>query len=216
MRYTIAFDKTGTLTYGSLEVCDIIPFEEKLDEAALLSMAASAESRSEHPLGKAISACAEKRGIPVAEPDTFSMTAGKGVCARVEGKTLLCGNETFLSDYGVTVDRATSTTLERLRAQGKASILVAEGNRCIGVVAMSDVLRPEAGDIVKRLHDMETNIVLLTGDNQMTADHFASQVDIRQVRAGCSRRKRLAASTISKMPDGRCVWWEMVSTMFLR
>ncbi|MDE6016281.1 MAG: cation-translocating P-type ATPase [Acetatifactor sp.] len=180
---TIAFDKTGTLTRGCLEVSDIIPLEDGLDETVLLSMAASVEARSEHPLGKAISACAEKRGIVAAEPDTFSMTAGKGVCAQVEGKTLLCGNETFLSDHGAQVDRAVSTTLERLRSQGKASILVAEGNRCIGVVAMSDVLRDEAGEIVKRLHDMDTDIVLLTGDNQMTADHFASQVGIRQVRA---------------------------------
>lgn len=180
---TIAFDKTGTLTHGRLEVSDIIPFEEKLDETDLLSMAASAESRSEHPLGRAISACAGKRGIPAVEPDTFSMAAGKGVCAQVEGKTLLCGNETFLSDHGIAVSGAVSATLERLRSQGKASILVAEGNRCIGVVAMSDVLRDEARDIVKRLHDMDTDIVLLTGDNQMTADHFAGQVGIRQVRA---------------------------------
>lgn len=180
---TIAFDKTGTLTYGRLEVSNVISFEEKLDEAALLSMTASAEARSEHPLGKAIVACAREKGIYVAEPDTFSMTAGKGVCAQVGENTLLCGNETFLSDHGVAIDEAVSSALERLRSQGKASILVAKDKRCVGVVAMSDVLRPEAVDIVKRLHDMETNIVLLTGDNQKTADHFASQVGIRQVRA---------------------------------
>lgn len=180
---TIAFDKTGTLTYGRLEVSDIIPFGEELDKPALLSLAASAEVRSEHPLGKAIVACAQERGITVAEPDTFSMTAGKGVRAQTRGRTLLCGNETFLSDHSIVIDRAVSSTLERLRSQGKASILVAEGDCCIGVVAMSDVLRPEAASIVKRLHDMDTNIVLLTGDNQKTADHFAGQVGIRQVRA---------------------------------
>lgn len=196
---TIAFDKTGTLTHGRLEVSDIISFEEKTDETLLLSMAASAEARSEHPLGKAISDCAQKRGIPVAEPDTFSMIAGKGVCARVEGKTLLCGNETFLSDHEVTVDGAVSTTLERLRSQGKASVLVAEGNRCIGVVAMSDVLRDEAGDIVKRLHDMDTNIVLLTGDNQMTADYFANRVGIRQVRAQLLPEEKV--SSINELQD---------------
>lgn len=180
---TIAFDKTGTLTYGRLEVSDVISFEEKLDEAALLSMTASAEARSEHPLGKAVVACAREKGIYVAEPDTFSMTAGKGVCAQVGENTLLCGNEAFLSDHGVAIDEAVSSALEQLRSQGKASILVAKDKRCVGVVAMSDVLRPEAVGIVKRLHDMETNIVLLTGDNQKTADHFASQVGIRQVRA---------------------------------
>ena len=75
------------------------------------------------------------------------------------------------------------TTLEDLRTQGKASILVAEGTACIGVVAMSDVLRPEARGMVDRLHGMNTNIVLLTGDNQKTADYFARQVGIQQVRA---------------------------------
>lgn len=180
---TIAFDKTGTLTYGRLEVSDIIPFGRGLDEQALLSMTASAEVKSEHPLGKAIVACARERAVPVLDTNEFHMTAGKGVQAQVDGKNLLCGNETFLSDYGITISGEVSSTLEQLRSQGKASILAADGERCIGVVAMSDVLRPEAGEIVKRLHDMNTGIVLLTGDNQKTADHFATQVGIRQVRA---------------------------------
>lgn len=196
---TIAFDKTGTLTYGRLEVSDIISFGDDLDEQALLSMAASAEVKSEHPLGKAIVSYARERAVPVLNPNTFHMTAGKGVQAQVDGKILLCGNETFLSDHGVAVGGAVSSTLERLRSQGKASILVADGNRCIGVVAMSDVLRPEAGDIVRRLHDMSTDIVLLTGDNQKTADHFASQVSIRQVRAQLLPEEKV--SNISKLQD---------------
>lgn len=196
---TIAFDKTGTLTYGRLEVSDIIPFGYGLDEQALLSMAASAEVKSEHPLGKAIVSCARKRAVPVLDPTTFHMTAGKGVQAQVDGKNLLCGSETFLSDYGVSIDGAISSTLERLRSQGKASILVADEDGCIGVVAMSDVLRPEAGDIVKRLHDMNTDIVLLTGDNQKTADHFAGQVGIRQVRAQLLPEEKVGS--ISKLQD---------------
>ena len=196
---TIAFDKTGTLTYGRLEVSDIIPFGSGLEEPALLSLAASAEAKSEHPLGKAIVACARERAIPILDPNTFHMAAGKGVRAQVDGKNLLCGNETFLSDYGVTISGKVSSTLERLRSQGKASILVADGNRCIGVVAMSDVLRPEAGEIVKRLHDMNTGIVLLTGDNQKTADHFASQVGIRQVRAQLLPEEKVGS--INKLQD---------------
>ena len=196
---TIAFDKTGTLTYGRLEVSDIIPFGSGLEEPALLSLAASAEAKSEHPLGKAIVACARERAVPILDPNTFHMAAGKGVRAQVDGKNLLCGNETFLSDYGVTISGKVSSTLERLRSQGKASILVADGNRCIGVVAMSDVLRPEAGEIVKRLHDMNTGIVLLTGDNQKTADHFASQVGIRQVRAQLLPEEKVGS--INKLQD---------------
>lgn len=196
---TIAFDKTGTLTYGRLEVSDIIPFGSGLDEQALLSMTASAEVKSEHPLGKAIVACARERAVPVLDPNEFHMTAGKGVQAQVDGKNLLCGNETFLSDYGITISGEVSSTLEQLRSQGKASILAADGERRIGVVAMSDVLRPEAGEIVKRLHDMNTGIVLLTGDNQKTADHFATQVGIRQVRAQLLPEEKV--SSINELQD---------------
>lgn len=196
---TIAFDKTGTLTYGRLEVSDIIPFGSGLDEQALLSIAASAEAKSEHPLGKSIVACARERAIPVLDSNDFRMTAGKGVRAQVDGKNLLCGNEKFLSDHGVAIDEEISSALERLRSQGKASILVADGDCCIGVVAMSDVLRPEAGEIVKRLHDMNTNIVLLTGDNQKTADHFARQVGIQQIRAQLLPEEKVGS--IGKLQD---------------
>ena len=134
-------------------------------------------------MGKAIVAYAQEQGIQVAEPESFSMIAGKGVRAQVGENMLLCGNEAFLSDHGVAIDKSVSATLEHLRSQGKASILVADQSCCVGVVAMSDVLRPEAGDIVKKLHGMDTNIVLLTGDNRRTAHHFANQVGIQQVRA---------------------------------
>lgn len=197
---TIAFDKTGTLTYGRLEVSDIVPFDSGLDERALLSMAASAELKSEHPLGKAIVSCARERSLSISDPDGFRMTTGKGVQAQVDGKNLLCGNEAFLSEYNVTISKPVSAALERLRSQGKASILVAEGNRCIGIVAMSDVLRPEAEGIVKRLHNMDTDIVLLTGDNQRTADHFASQVGIRQVRAQLLPEEKV--SSINDLQNG--------------
>lgn len=180
---TIAFDKTGTLTYGRLEVSDIMSFDPEIDEDTLLSLTASAEAKSEHPLGKAIVAHAKKCNVAILESDVFKMTAGKGIYAEVDGKKLLCGNENFLLNHSVETNYVIQTTLEDLRTQGKASILVAEGTKCIGVVAMSDVLRPEAKGMVDRLHGMNTNIVLLTGDNQKTADYFARQVGIQQVRA---------------------------------
>lgn len=180
---TIAFDKTGTLTYGRLEVCDIISFDPKISEDTLLSLAASAEAKSEHPLGKAIVAYAKNCNITVLESDCFKMTAGKGIYAEVDGKKLLCGNENYLLNYGVEINVIVRSMLEELRAQGKASVLVADDSACIGVLAMSDVLRPEAKNMVERLHSMNTNIVLLTGDNQKTADYFARQVGIRQISA---------------------------------
>ena len=180
---TIAFDKTGTLTCGRLEVSDVLSFEESLTEEELLTLAASAEARSEHPLGKAIAARAREEDLPLQESQNFRMTAGRGICAEVSGRSLLCGNETFLLENGAVIDAAIHGALEKLRLEGKASILVAEGGRCIGAIALSDVLRPEARDMVSRLEAMHTRAVLLTGDNRKTADYFAKQVGISEVRA---------------------------------
>lgn len=180
---TIAFDKTGTLTYGRLDVSDIISFEENISETELLALAASAEARSEHPLGKAIVAHAAAKGVTLTEAEDFKMTAGKGILAEVSGRRLICGNEKFLTENGASIGQKVQAALERLRTQGKASILVADGRKCIGVIALADVLRPEAKDMVSRLADMDTRTVLLTGDHQKTADYFAKQVGISGVRA---------------------------------
>ena len=179
----IAFDKTGTLTYGRLDVSDIISFDENVSERELLALAASAEARSEHPLGKAIVAYAAAEGVTLTEAEDFKMTAGKGILAKVSGHRLICGNEKFLVENGASIGQKVQSALERLRTQGKASILVADGRKCIGVIALSDVLRPEAKDMVSRLADMDTRTVLLTGDHQKTADYFAKQVGISGVRA---------------------------------
>ena len=179
----IAFDKTGTLTYGRLDVSDIISFDENVSERELLALAASAEARSEHPLGKAIVAYAAAEGVTLTEAEDFKMTAGKGILAEVSGRRLVCGNEKFLVENGASIGQKVQSALERLRTQGKASILVADGRKCIGVIALSDVLRPEAKDMVSRLADMDTRTVLLTGDHQKTADYFAKQVGISGVRA---------------------------------
>lgn len=180
---TIAFDKTGTLTYGHLEVSDVLPFLEGMSSDTLLSLAASVESKSEHPLGKAIVECAKQKEIPVVESTSFKMTAGRGVAAEINGRALLCGSERFLEENRITLTTTIAATLERLRTEGKASILVAEGTQCIGILALSDVLRPEAKNMVERLNAMHTQIVLLTGDNQKTADYFAGQAGITEIRA---------------------------------
>lgn len=180
---TIAFDKTGTLTYGRLEVSDVISFDSSLTEKELLTVTASAEAKSEHPLGKAIVARAKEQSLPLTESVDFKMAAGRGISAKVSGRSLLCGNEKYLLEHSVTIEGQVHGTLEKLRTEGKASILVAGNNVCIGVIALSDVLRPEAKDMVSRLSAMRTSAVLLTGDNRKTADYFAKQVGISEVRA---------------------------------
>lgn len=180
---TIAFDKTGTLTYGKLEVSDIISFDDALNEDNLLALTASAEAKSEHPLGKAIVTYAKKKNIGIVESENFQMIAGKGIYSEVSGEKLLCGSEKYLLRNGVLISDIIYSELERLRSQGKASILVAVSGICMGVVALSDVLRPTAKEMVERLSAMDTKTVLLTGDNKKTASYFADQVGITEVRA---------------------------------
>ena len=179
----IAFDKTGTLTCGRLAVSDILPLDSSISEEKLLEMAASAELKSEHPLAKAIISFAEEREMILTEPEVFRMMAGRGVYAELSGKKVLCGSERFLEEQGVAADRETRNFLERLRVQGKASLLVAEEGRCIGIIALSDVLRPEAEEMIRQLHDMRVRTVLLTGDNRKTAAYFAEQAGITEARA---------------------------------
>lgn len=180
---TIAFDKTGTLTYGMLSVSDIIPVRTGISESELISVTASAEQKSEHPVGKAVCAYAADNNIEYSECTDFKMAAGKGVSAQVRGKQVFCGNEKYLRGCGIEIGSATAEILSVLRGQGKASVITADRQGCIGIVALSDVLRPEAADIVKQLDRMRTKTVLLTGDNKKAADYFAAQAGISEVRA---------------------------------
>lgn len=180
---TIAFDKTGTLTYGHLEVSDVAVIDSDINEKEFLSLVASAESRSEHPLGKAIVEGAKKKGIEIKESADFRMFSGKGIGTVVDSKALLCGSERFIRENGINIDAKAVDALERFRSEGKASILVAMDGRVIGLVALSDVIKEEAKDMVSRLSAMDTKTVLLTGDNKKAADYFASKIGITEVRA---------------------------------
>ncbi len=200
----IAFDKTGTLTYGRLDVSDVLSFDATLTPDALLALTASAEAKSEHPLGKAVVARARAAGLTLTESSSFSMTAGRGVCAQVDGRRLLCGNERFLEENGASVNREAQEALRRLREEGKASILVADAGRCVGLIALADVLRPEARDMVAQLESMHTRAVLLTGDNRRAADYFARQAGITQVRAELLPEDKVQAIEALKA-EGRTV-----------
>lgn len=180
---TITFDKTGTLTYGKLQVSDIISFDEKMDSNDILRMAASAEAKSEHPLGKAIVNEGINKKIDVIFSSDFKMTTGKGIMAVVAGRKMLCGNERFLTENGIAVNKEISDTTAGFRNEGKATILVAEENACIGIIALTDMLRPEAEMVIKQLTEMGTKTVLLTGDNKRTADYFSSKAGISEVYA---------------------------------
>ena len=180
---TIAFDKTGTLTYGRLEVSDVIVIDSDMQEDEFLSLVASAESRSEHPLGKAIVEGARIRKIEIRESEDFKMLSGRGIEAVVDSESVLCGSERFIRENEINIGEKALHALEKFRSEGKASILVAVKGRVIGIVALSDVIKEDAKNMVSKLSAMNTKTVLLTGDNKKTATYFASKIGIVEVRA---------------------------------
>ncbi len=203
---TIAFDKTGTLTYGKLQVSDLLSFQTSVKEEELLRLAASAEAKSEHPLGKAIVAYAVEKGISLVETDSFQMQGGRGISAGVSGRKLFCGNEKYMLQNGIEIPGAVEKELERLRMQGKASVLVGEGDTggvCLGLLALSDLLRPQAGEVVGKLAQMGTGTVLLTGDNPRTAAYFAAQAGITDIKAGLLPEEKVECVARMQEQGGR-------------
>ena len=180
---TIVFDKTGTLTYGKLEVTDVFPFSETITKDELLLLAAAAESKSEHPLGKSVMEYAKENQLILPSVENFQMQAGRGIEGDVDGKHIICGNEDFLSTKNIFCDEQMKQVLQQYQNQGKASILIACQDDCIGVIALSDVLRPESDQIISQLDAMNVQSVLLTGDNKRAANHFAKKTGIKNIHA---------------------------------
>jgi len=179
----IAFDKTGTLTHGNLTVSEVISFDPDMMENDLLSLTASVEAHSEHPLGKAIVSHARGQGLALQPIVDFNMIPGKGISAALNDSKVLCGNSSWMEENGVALSGNINASLERLRGQGKAAVLVSLGGICKGIVALSDTLRDTAKNMVQELKKTNTGAVLLTGDHKQTADHYAQQVGIETVYA---------------------------------
>ena len=179
----VAFDKTGTLTHGSLIVSDAVSFDPGMKPDELLAMAASVEALSEHPLAKAIVAQAKGKGLKTQNAGSFKMIPGKGVSASLGKRSLLCGNASFLSENGVEIHETAQEDLDRFRAQGKATLLVSENGKCVGLLALSDTLRDDAKIMVEKLKSVRTDAILLTGDHRQTADYFADMVGIKDVHS---------------------------------
>lgn len=201
---TIAFDKTGTLTYGKLEVSEVTSFGS-MDSDTLLKLAASAEAKSEHPLGKAITNYAKSKNMELFDCDVFRMTAGKGIYAEVGGHRLYCGNEKYLAENGISLTNEVSEKAAQFRNEGKASVLAAENGSIIGIIALSDVLRPEAKEMVGKLNALGTKTVLLTGDHKKTADYFAGKVGISEVRADLLPEEKVANITALEKSGAVCM-----------
>jgi len=184
----VVFDKTGTLTRGEPEVTDIVAVGERT-AAAILRLAASAERGSEHPLGRAIVKAAQNKGLVLADPEQFRAFGGFGIGAVVEGHQVAVGNLRMMENAGLALEELPEEVL-RLQNEGKTVMIVASGPvdalapaRPLGLIAVADTLKPGARETIAELRLLGLDIVMMTGDNQCTADAIARQVGIERVVA---------------------------------
>jgi Cu+-exporting ATPase len=177
----IILDKTGTITKGQPELTDVVT-ASGFDEAEVLRLAASAERRSEHPLGEAIVDGARARGLDLSEPIDFQAITGHGIEARTEGRTVLLGNRKLMRDRGIEFG-ALWGEATRLSDDGKTPMFVAVDGRAAGIIAVADTVKEDSVAAVRALHRLGLEVVMITGDNERTARAIARQVGIERVLA---------------------------------
>lgn len=183
---TVVFDKTGTLTFGRPEVQSIVPVDGSTSDE-VLDLAAAAELRSEHPLGKAILAYARSQGRPVTEPEHFAYTPGRGIAAQVSGTSVLVGNKAWMEDKNVAFP---ATLFDGVGAASE--VFVARDRRLLGAVAVADTVRPEAKRAIEALHAMGMRTVLLTGDASPVAHAVGRALGIQSIEAELLPQDKLA------------------------
>ncbi|MEN6519551.1 MAG: heavy metal translocating P-type ATPase [Armatimonadota bacterium] len=178
---TVVLDKTGTLTKGEPElvVTAVLP---GVNETELLRLVASAEARSEHPLGEAIVHGAEARKIPLSPVESFSSLTGEGIEAVVSGRNVLAGNRNLMAGRNVPLDELDKRANE-LSSEGKTPVFAAIDGKPAGVLAIADTLKENSALAVRALHNLGLEVAMITGDNQKTADAIAKQVGIDRVMA---------------------------------
>ncbi|WP_449252254.1 heavy metal translocating P-type ATPase [Clostridium disporicum] len=172
---TIVFDKTGTITEGKPVVTDIVTKEKNKNE--LLSLAASAEKGSEHPLGEAIVRGAEEKNIELKQLESFNSIPGHGIQVVIEGDTILLGNLKLMKENSIDIGVLQEDS-DRLAYEGKTPMYIAINNSLEGIIAVADTVKPSSIKAIKELHNMGIKVAMITGDNKKTADAIAKQVGI--------------------------------------
>lgn len=178
----VALDKTGTITSGEPEVTDIIPGDHVTQEE-LLSCANALESRSEHPLARAVIRYAGERGIVSEETEDFRALPGNGLTAVLNGKRLTGGNYKFVSEK-VRIPEEIKRRSEELAGEGKTPLFFAGGEKLLGIIAVADVIKEDSPQAVEELRNMGIRVVMLTGDNERTARAIGKQAGVDEVIAG--------------------------------
>lgn len=177
----IAFDKTGTLTYGKLSVVEYKSFNPEYDDEALLKILASVEAYSEHPLGKAIISYYKENNEELLDIQNFTVNPGKGITANLGEKSILVGNLKLIKDVDINLNKDIINISEEFTKKGCTVIYLSIDNKLIGYVALSDILREEAKEVISYIKSQKINPVMLTGDNKNSAKNIASIVDIDDI-----------------------------------
>ncbi|MBF1746536.1 MAG: cation-translocating P-type ATPase [Veillonella sp.] len=180
---TMAFDKTGTLTRGQLSVQSILVVDTDYSEVDILQLAASAEVKSEHPIGKAIVSHAIHQDLQILATTSFTMSVGRGIIAVINGVTLYCGHERFLEEHNIIVDERVQQNVNTYRSEGKVSIIIADKDHIIGIIALSDTMRRDTADMLSAVSSLAMKTVLLTGDSKETATYIGKKAGISEIHA---------------------------------
>ncbi len=175
---TLVVDKTGTLTEGKPRLVSVV---SKIDEVEFLGLAASIERQSEHPLAESIVAGAEERKVELTRVDDFKSITGKGVSGRVGEHTLALGNQKLLEELGIAIDTELARKADQLRIEGQTVMFVAIDNKHAGLLGVADPIKESTAEAITMLHDEGLQIVMLTGDNKITAEAVAAQLGIKIV-----------------------------------
>ena len=177
----IAFDKTGTLTYGKLSVVEYKSFNPDYDDETFLKILASVEAYSEHPLGKAITSYYKENNEELLDIQNFTVNPGKGITANLGEKSILVGNLKLIKDVDINLNKDIINISEEFTKKGCTVIYLSIDNKLIGYVALSDILREEAKEVINYIKSQKINPVMLTGDNKNSAQNIASIVGIDDI-----------------------------------
>lgn len=192
----VAFDKTGTLTLGTPQVVAVRSFQEPISPETLFSWAASAEQRSEHPLGKAVVSCfKQKYGEKLPDPHSFSMIPGRGVKAEIIDSdrilAITAGNREMFQDEQISLSDAICQAADSYIKEGCTLIFVAADGQAAGLIALSDTLRPDAAKTIRGVKSAGLSPILLTGDHESAARHIADTLSIKELRWNCLPEDKL-------------------------
>ncbi len=179
---SIVFDKTGTLTHGRPELTDLILLDDRFTEEALLTLVASAESHSEHPLAEAIVSAAIRKDLPLHTPSSFEAIPGRGIITRVQEHDIALGNQEFIEEKtGTKIPPEELQKVHALSDEGKTVLFLSVENKLSAFLGVADRIKDETPATVTRLRNMDVNVIMLTGDNDKTARAIARQAGIKEV-----------------------------------